>query len=218
MPIEASVSLKSGTAPSVGRERIRLLQAVAREGSITAGAKAVGLTYKAAWDAIDAMANLFGEPLLATKSGGAAGGGADADAGRPSRSSRRSAAWRPKWRASCAGSNPTSPAATSAPLESRVRVPHEAPAPAMRYAGVVTPSKRTALSAEVAVAVAAGHDALCLGDAARACANSGCASGATAIVLIKAPFVMVALDEGGPKTSARNCIRRRRRSLRDRPR
>src|SRR5690606_14185753 len=60
----------------VGRERIRLLEAVARSGSITAGAKAIGLSYKAAWDALDAMANLFGQPLLETRSGGRAGGGA----------------------------------------------------------------------------------------------------------------------------------------------
>ena len=75
MAIEATISLKSETSPSIGRERIRLLQAVAREGSITSAAKAVGLSYKAAWDALDAMTNLFGKPLLMTKSGGATGGG-----------------------------------------------------------------------------------------------------------------------------------------------
>ncbi len=76
MTIEAAVTLKGASFPGVGRDRIRLLQAVAREGSITAGAKAVGLTYKAAWDALDAMANLFGQPLLETRTGGRAGGGA----------------------------------------------------------------------------------------------------------------------------------------------
>jgi molybdate transport system regulatory protein len=76
MAIEALVTLRGEAVPSVGRERIRLLEAVARAGSITAGAKAVGLTYKAAWDALDAMANLFGQPLLATRAGGRAGGGA----------------------------------------------------------------------------------------------------------------------------------------------
>lgn len=76
MTIEATVTLKSANIPGVGRDRIRLLQAVARAGSITAGAKAVGLTYKAAWDGLDAMANLFGQPLLQTRTGGRAGGGA----------------------------------------------------------------------------------------------------------------------------------------------
>ena len=75
VPIEAHVFLKSDASPSIGRERIRLLETVAREGSITAGAKAAGLSYKAAWDALDAMARMFGAPLLTTKSGGASGGG-----------------------------------------------------------------------------------------------------------------------------------------------
>jgi molybdate transport system regulatory protein len=76
MTIEAVVTLRSDDVPAVGRDRMLLLGAVAREGSITAGAKAVGLSYKAAWDAIEAMTNLFGQPLLTTRSGGRSGGGA----------------------------------------------------------------------------------------------------------------------------------------------
>src|SRR5262245_5746033 len=74
--IEASITLKSEETPAVGSERIRLLEAVARTGSITSGAKVFGLSYKAAWDALDAMSNLFGRPLLETRSGGQGGGGA----------------------------------------------------------------------------------------------------------------------------------------------
>ena len=48
MSLEAIVTLESNHVSGVGRARIRLLQAVAREGSIAAGAKAAGLTYKAA--------------------------------------------------------------------------------------------------------------------------------------------------------------------------
>ena len=76
MAIDAVVTLRSGDVAAEGRERFRLLQAVERAGSISAGARAVGLTYKAAWDALDAMANLFGRPLLETRTGGKAGGGA----------------------------------------------------------------------------------------------------------------------------------------------
>ncbi len=76
MAIEALVTLKGDEAASVGRDRIRLLETVARAGSISAGARAAGITYKAAWDALDAMSNLFGTPLLVTRAGGAAGGGA----------------------------------------------------------------------------------------------------------------------------------------------
>lgn len=76
MALAAKISLASEGSATVGRERIRLLQAVAREGSISAGARAVGLSYKAAWDGLEAMANLFGTPLLRTQAGGRAGGGA----------------------------------------------------------------------------------------------------------------------------------------------
>ncbi|MCW6508983.1 TOBE domain-containing protein [Lichenifustis flavocetrariae] len=75
MTIEAVLSLKGDALPAVGRERIRLLEAIARHGSISAGAKARGLTYRAAWQALDGMASLFGRPLLATRAGGARGGG-----------------------------------------------------------------------------------------------------------------------------------------------
>lgn len=83
MPLEASLTFRRDDRPAIGRERIRILEAVAREGSITAAAKAVGLTYKATWDALDAMGNLFGRPLLETRHGGASGGGATlTEAGR----------------------------------------------------------------------------------------------------------------------------------------
>src|SRR4051794_15948752 len=44
--------------------------------SITAAAKSAGLSYKAAWDAIEAMNNLAGKAIVATSVGGKGGGGA----------------------------------------------------------------------------------------------------------------------------------------------
>ncbi|NYZ13069.1 TOBE domain-containing protein [Azospirillum sp. RWY-5-1] len=76
MVVEARLSFGADNASPVGRERIRLLEAVGREGSISAAARATGITYKAAWDAIDAMNNLFGRPLVAAQTGGRRGGGA----------------------------------------------------------------------------------------------------------------------------------------------
>lgn len=76
MPVEALVSFKREDAPAVGRDRVRLLEAVAREGSISAGARAVGLTYRAAWDGLEAMANVFAAPLVETRVGGREKGGA----------------------------------------------------------------------------------------------------------------------------------------------
>src|SRR5690554_5077736 len=58
-----------------GEQRIALLGQIAESGSITRAAKAIGLSYKAAWDAIDSMNNLAGEPLVERLAGGKGGGG-----------------------------------------------------------------------------------------------------------------------------------------------
>ena len=59
----------------LGDTRIRLLEAIATHGSISQAAKAVPLSYKAAWDAIDAMNNLADQPLVLRSTGGKNGGG-----------------------------------------------------------------------------------------------------------------------------------------------
>lgn len=53
-----------------------LLEQIAQQGSITRAAKAAGLSYKAAWDAIDELNNLAEEPLVIRTVGGKGGGGA----------------------------------------------------------------------------------------------------------------------------------------------
>lgn len=57
-------------------KRLALLERIAELGSITRAAKAVGLSYKAAWDAIDELNNLSEHPLVSRSVGGKGGGGA----------------------------------------------------------------------------------------------------------------------------------------------
>ena len=57
------------------RETGRLLEAIDLYGSISQAAKHVPLSYKAAWDAVDAMNNLADTPLVERSTGGKAGGG-----------------------------------------------------------------------------------------------------------------------------------------------
>lgn len=59
----------------IGTRRIALLEAIGNTGSITAAAKAVGLSYKGAWDAVNAINNLAETPLVERSTGGAGGGG-----------------------------------------------------------------------------------------------------------------------------------------------
>lgn len=70
-----SVWFQSGQQMLGGAARIALLEAIRTTGSITGAAKAVGMSYKGAWDAVDAMNNLAGEPLVQRAAGGKGGGG-----------------------------------------------------------------------------------------------------------------------------------------------
>ena len=58
-----------------GSGRIQLLEQVALTGSISAAARTMQMSYKAAWDAIDAMNNRARQPLVLRRAGGPHGGG-----------------------------------------------------------------------------------------------------------------------------------------------
>jgi molybdate transport system regulatory protein len=73
--VGGSVWFQAGPQILGGAARIALLAAIDETGSITGAAKAVGMSYKGAWDAIDAMNNLAGEPLVVRATGGKGGGG-----------------------------------------------------------------------------------------------------------------------------------------------
>lgn len=57
-----------------GPGRVALLRAIDALGSITHAAKAVGLSYKAAWDAVETMNAVSREPLVQRSAGGRGGG------------------------------------------------------------------------------------------------------------------------------------------------
>lgn len=71
----APLAFETG-AGEISPRRLALLSAIASEGSISGAARASGMTYKAAWDAVDAMNNLAGELLVTSQHGGKGGGGA----------------------------------------------------------------------------------------------------------------------------------------------
>ena len=81
--IDAYLMLRSGGRLLVGRDRIRLLEAVAEHGSISKAAKATGISYKTAWEAVDAINNLLPTPAFVTRTSGRVGGAAEmTDEGR----------------------------------------------------------------------------------------------------------------------------------------
>jgi molybdate transport system regulatory protein len=74
--LSASLTLRRGALARVGLERVALVEAVAELGSISAAAKKLGLSYKGAWDVVQALNNLFDTPLIEAAPGGRAGGAA----------------------------------------------------------------------------------------------------------------------------------------------
>lgn len=73
--LEPLIDLR-GAGTSLTPQRARLLQALEAHGSISAAARAVGMSYKGAWDAIAALNRFVGEPLVNAETGGSGGGGA----------------------------------------------------------------------------------------------------------------------------------------------
>jgi len=72
----AVLNLRRGDDARAGPDRIRLLAAIARHGSIAAAGRSVGLSYRAAWNAVFSLNNLFDRPLVESQAGGISGGGA----------------------------------------------------------------------------------------------------------------------------------------------
>lgn len=69
------MTLLSDNQAMFAAEQVRLLQAIADCGSISAAAKKVGISYKTAWDRIDVLNNMSEQPLVVRSAGGSRGGG-----------------------------------------------------------------------------------------------------------------------------------------------
>lgn len=69
------LKVKFGGA-SIGPGKITLLEAVAKEGSISAAARTMGMAYRRAWHLLNTLQEAFGQPVLLTETGGKDKGGA----------------------------------------------------------------------------------------------------------------------------------------------
>lgn len=74
--LKLTLRIDLGRAGAIGPGKIRLLEAVRAEGSISGGARALGMSYRRAWLLIDSMNRVFGRPVVRANPGGAKGGGA----------------------------------------------------------------------------------------------------------------------------------------------
>lgn len=183
-------------------DRVALLQKVAELGSITAAAKAIGISYKGAWEAIEALNNLSEAPVVERTVGGSGGGGTyltahgtrvlallrDMDAdfqaflaameggrGRFDRFYQYFQTMR-RWNMRTSARN--------------------------QFLGTVTEARRGAVNAEVILDIGGGDTLACI-ITNTSLDNLGLAPGVEAYALVKAPWVIVTTDEN-MRTSARN--------------
>ena len=65
-----------GPDNAIGPGKIKLLELLGETGSIAAAGRAMDMSYRRAWLLVAALNTMFREPVVATKLGGKAGGGA----------------------------------------------------------------------------------------------------------------------------------------------
>lgn len=70
------VRILFGSVYPLGPGKASLIEAVGRTGSISAAARELGMSYRRAWQLIDATNKCFRQPLVETATGGRGGGGA----------------------------------------------------------------------------------------------------------------------------------------------
>lgn len=75
MSISSNLTLELFNQPFLLEKRIELLLAIEKTGSINKAAKEVPMSYKAAWEAVEAMNNLSNTPIVLRETGGVNGGG-----------------------------------------------------------------------------------------------------------------------------------------------
>jgi molybdate transport system regulatory protein len=73
---DLSIRIDFGPELRVGPGKIALLEQIAALGSISAGGRAMDMSYRRAWELIEELNTIFGKPVVESRSGGKKGGGA----------------------------------------------------------------------------------------------------------------------------------------------
>ena len=75
--VSIKIRLHNQDAVALGPGKADLLDAIVQHGSISAAGRAMGMSYKRAWDLVNTMNLSFSNPLVVTAKGGSHGGGAE---------------------------------------------------------------------------------------------------------------------------------------------
>jgi molybdate transport system regulatory protein len=71
-----SIRIDLASGRRIGPGKIALLEAIRSTGSISAGARALGMSYRRAWLLVEEINNALREPAVTAETGGRSGGGA----------------------------------------------------------------------------------------------------------------------------------------------
>jgi molybdate transport system regulatory protein len=71
-----SIRIDLASGDRIGPGKIALLEAIRSTGSISAGARAMGMSYRRAWLLVEGLNQALREPVVTTETGGRSGGGA----------------------------------------------------------------------------------------------------------------------------------------------
>lgn len=196
--LEPMIDLR-GAGTSLTPQRARLLQALEAHGSISAAARAVGMSYKGAWDAIAALNQLTSQPLVVAETGGSGGGGA-----RLTDMGRRVLAFH---QALTALQHRLLAGATDAGNLDHIleRLGHLMLKTSARnqFEGTIHAIQRGAVNSEVILDLDGG-DRITAIVTNRSVDDLGLREGGSAIALVKSSFVV--LSAPGVRTSARNAL------------
>ena len=200
--LEAPLQLALGGRVLGGERQMRLLEAVEACGSITHAARMAGVSYKTAWDAIDAMNQLAGEPLVVRATGGRGGGGTvlTLRGRRLLAGYRRIEAEHRRFLAHLA--EDAGHLADDYRLLRRMMMRTSA---RNQFMGTVSRIERGAVNDEVMLAIAGGHELVAV--VTRESTDAlGLAPGCEAIALVKSSSVILVTESEGVRFSARNAL------------
>jgi molybdate transport system regulatory protein len=71
-----SLRIDFGNDHAIGPGKIHLLELIDTQGSISAAARAMGMSYRRAWVLVDELNHAFKSPVVISETGGSGGGGA----------------------------------------------------------------------------------------------------------------------------------------------
>lgn len=202
LTLEGQLWFNAGEQRLASHGRMRLLAAIAETGSISAAARAIKMSYKAAWDAVDQMNNLAGEALVERHAGGKGGGTTrltPAGTKLVKDFNTLDALHRDfveRLNREAKGLTENLPLLRKLSMKSSAR---------NQFSGTVSALRQGAVNDEVELTLPGGQRLVAI-ITQESAASLGLAEGSEAFALIKASSVILAVETDGANISARNCL------------